>query len=313
MAVCLFRLDDEPLPVKDLRRLADQVADVTPYDASRMAERTVLVEDLTGAAAERIQLALAELGHPVDVVSDAWLKLPRERRCRRARVTAAGLVVEDTHGDERRIDWDAVRVVAAGCAPNTEQLSLALITTAPVARYVIDPDVFDGRAEGASSLERLAAWLRDVVAHAPRVTLDLHTRRWLERGRPVPYSTLHGMDRSLAWQLWRHHGAGAASRGDLDARTTPFVERDEDKTFTERARARSAERVIESYGQSEATHNEKRKRNEALLAVLILGLWVLTWNFGRYGSYMYEGELELLWPLLIGGGVLGFSFWRRWG
>lgn len=312
MALCLFRLDDEPLPVADLRRLADRLADITAYDAPRMADRTVLVEGLTAAPAERIQLALAELGHPVEVVSDAWLRLPRERRCRSAGVTASGLVVEDIYGSEKRIDWDAVRVVAAGCAPNTEQLSLAVITTAPVARYVIDPDAFDGATEGPSSLERLATWLRDVVAHAPRVTLDRHARRWLEEGRPLPYSTLHGMDRSLAWQLWRHHGAGAASRGDLDARTTPFVERDEDKTFTERARARSAERVIEGHDQAQITYGKKRTWRDTLKVVVLLGLSVLFWNYGEDGSYYY-GEVEVLWPLLIAGGIMGFSRWRRSG
>lgn len=313
MALCLFRLDDAPLPVEDLRSLAKREPELVSYDAPRMAERLVLAEGLNAGPAGRIQLALAELGHAVEVVSDHWLRLPRERRCRRARITSAGLVVQDTFGGEQQIDWDAVRVVAAGQAPNREDFSLALITTDPVRRYVIDPNAFTSETEGRSPLLRLASWLREVVAHAPRLTLDRQASRWLETGRPQAYATLHGIRYSLAWQLWRHHGAGAASQGDLDARTTPFVDRPDDQSFTERARARSADRVIETFAKDEATYQRKQRPKEVAYAVSVLVLGVLAARYRVPGSSWFAPDSSAIGFIVVGLGLLAFKFWQRWG
>jgi len=106
-----------------------------------------------------------------------------------------------------------------------------------------------------------------------RGRIQRQTRRLGDR--PQRYDTLPAMDRSLAWHLWRYHGPGAAFDGEIDVRTEPFVDDEGDMTFTERARTRSADRVIASFAENQREYEAQQRPGNVISVVFFSAIFAL--------------------------------------
>jgi hypothetical protein len=306
MSFALFLHEPRQLPARQLAEAFERCPSLTAADAERWAPGArggVVATGLSREDAQVVARELGKLGRAVELVDDRWLTLPATKAVRRAKPRLAGFEVHDPYGGKQTLAWAQVVAVAAGVlrvGKNTrvgeaelgsrslgseyeeavyeyqqsDSLVLDVISEEPLRRYRITADKFDfeclGKRKTARSNDNLVELLRDIVGYAGELAIAPGAQLTLEQGRatrvhrsPMTY------DAELAWVLWRHRGPGAARHGEPVHRTEPYSAAGvETKTFTEGARAASAQRVLDSNVADHDRHMRDRRPVDMALAAL---------------------------------------------
>lgn len=219
-------------------------------DARMLVRRAhgILVDNLARDEAEALARALGEHGVSVEVVEQAWLRLPRVSPCRRASMDAQALSIHDLYGRVTRVPWSRVLLLGA-CSylsserktrsrstlehalssyghtafqekltssqveyTEEERVILDVVVDLP-ARYRIEPDRFDygylGERRAAGAAANFPLVVKDLIERAPHAVQTRGLRSLASQSRKAArYPGLHLYEREVAWSVWRYLGPG---------------------------------------------------------------------------------------------------------